>query len=151
MQLPEIEKRFPAYFENFSLPECAVEQEIEVYRACPTRRIERASFLNSFEENNFMISVDGDPSDPQEYCLSTCYRLRDIRRFVAIDSRFSPPFTLAKGTTHPSCGVSCFSKAWQPRRKNSHVDWWLYEGAEPWIHFIEVNYEEEYAAFPERR
>lgn len=146
-----MKKRFPSYFENFSLPECAVEQEIEVYRACPTRKIEKASFLNSFEEQGFMISAGRAADDPQEYCLSTCWNLRDIRRFVAIDSRFSPPFLLAKGITHPSCGVSCFSKEWKPKYKGSHVDWWLYKDAEPWLHFAEVNYEKEYAAFPERR
>lgn len=151
METHEIEKRFPSYFENFSLPDCAVEQSIDVYRACPTRKLERASFLNTYEENGFSITLGGRADDPQEYCLSTYQRLRDIKRFVSIDAKFSPPFVLARGTTDPSCGVSCPTKEWKKRHKSSHVDWWLYEGAEPWKHFAEVNYEEEYSAFPSRR
>ena len=150
MELSEIIKRFPAYFKNFTLPKCATEQEIEVYRACRTRKIEKASFLNSFEENGLKVAVGGDEGDPQEYCLSTYSKLKDIKRFVAIDSKYSPPFLLAKGITHPSCGVSCVTKEWRAQCKSSHVDWWLYEDAEPWVYFREVDYEKELTAVSER-
>ena len=50
MDVERIQKIFPKYFENFQLPEAAIEQEIEVYRACPTGKIEKASFLNTYEE-----------------------------------------------------------------------------------------------------
>lgn len=145
-----MKKCFPSYFQNFSLPGCAREQSISVYRACPTRKMEEASFLNSYEENGFTIAAGAKEDDPQQYCLSTCERLRDIHRFVAIDSRYSPPFTLARGTTHSACGVSCRTKDWKPKHKGSHVDWWLYVGATPWEHFSEVKYEEERKSFPER-
>lgn len=149
LEVSQLAARFPAYFQNFKLPDAAREQCIDVYRACRTHKVERASFLNTYEENGFAVSVGKRADDPQEYCLSTYWRLRDIHRFVAIDAKFSPPHTLARGHTHPSCGLSCKSKEWK-RCRNSHVDWWLYEGAEPWKHFEEVSYEEERAAFPER-
>lgn len=143
--------RFPSYFKNFTLPECAAEQLIYVYRACATRKIEQASFLNTYEENSFAITVDKEADDPQEYSLSTYERLRDVRRFVAVTAKFSPPLLLAKGATHPSCGVSCRTKEWKTRYKGSHVDWWLYKDSRPWEHFEEVDYEEELKCFPVRK
>lgn len=114
--------------------------------------VERDSFLNTYEENGFELDVEARIDDPQEYSLSTYERLRDIKRFVAVTAKFSPPYVLAKGITVPSCGVSCRTKDWKAQRKrDSHVDWWLYEGAEPWKHFEEVDYEEELRRFPERK
>lgn len=145
-----VAKIFPQYFENFQLPSAAIEQEIEVYRACPTRKIEKASFLNTYEQNGFKVSPDGRIDNPQEYCLSTYIRLKDIKRFVIIDSKYQPPWILAKGRTTTIDGKSCKSKDWKHCR-NSHVDWWLYENAEPWQAFEETTYEYEYEHFPERR
>lgn len=142
MDVERIKKIFPSYFENFRLPEAAIEQEIEVYRACKTRKIERESFLNSYEENGFKIPPDCDKNDPQQYSLSTYFRLNDIKRFVTIDSQYNPPFVLAKGHTTADDGRSCKSKDWK-KCKNSHVDWWLYVGAEPWRAFEETTYEHE--------
>lgn len=124
------------------MPDAAAEQEIYVYRACPTRKIQQASFLNTYEENGFQVSVGLRADDPQVYCLSTYFRLNDIRRFVIIDSRYNPPFLLVKGYTTGDCGVSCKTREWQPT-KGSHVDWWLYEGATPWLTFEETTYEYE--------
>lgn len=142
MDVDKMQKRFPAYFSNFRIPSEAVEQEIAVYRACPTRRIEKASFLNSYEENNFRIPPDSLVCDPQQYSLSTYMKLKDIRRFVVIDSKFQPPFLLAKGHTTKEDGLSCITSKWKPTR-GSHVDWWLYIGAEPWLAFEETTYEQE--------
>ena len=150
MDIEKAKKVFPAYFENFTLPDKAIEQEIDVYRACPTRRIEKASFLNTFEENGFKISPDADVNDPQEYCLSTFIRLKDVKRFVIVDSKFQPPWMLAKGHTTVEDGLSCKTKDWK-KCSNSHVDWWLYIGAEPWLAFEESTYEYEYENFSERR
>lgn len=142
MDIDRAQKIFPAYFANFEMPSTAKEQAIEVYRACPTRAVEAASFLNTFEENGFQISAGGELNDPQEYCLSTYIRLKDIKRFVTMDSRFQPPLTLAKGFTNPADGPSCITKTWK-RCKSSHVDWWLYVGARPWESFEGTDYETE--------
>lgn len=145
-----IRKIFPGYFENFEMPSAAVEQKIEVYRACPTGKIEKDSFLNTYEQNGFKNSVGMSKDDPQEYCLSTYIRLKDVRRFVIIDSKFQPPWKLAKGHTTEEDGLSCRSKEWK-RCRNSHVDWWLYLDAKPWLAFEETTYEYEYENFPDRR
>ena len=145
-----MKKVFPAYFENFTLPSVAVEQEINVYRACPTGKIERESFLNTFEENGFNVPVDKTSDDPQVYCLSTCVRPRDIKRFVAVDSKFQPPWLMARGHTTERDGVSCKTRDWK-KHKGSHVDWWLYTCAEPWLVFEECDYEFENKNFPDGR
>lgn len=144
------QKVFPAYFQNFEMPATAEEQVINVYRACPTRAIDHGSFLNTYEENGFNVPADKEANDPQVYCLSTCIRPKDIRRFVIIDSRFQPPWLMAKGCTSTTCGIACETKSWKPQvKRGSHVDWWLYENAEPWRFFEECNYEFEAEHFPD--
>lgn len=136
-------KVFPAYFKSIKLPPQARGQELAVYRACPTHKIEKASFLNSYEENGFCVSPDMDADDPRQYSLSTYIALKDIKRFVVIDSRYQPPWLLAKGHTTREDGLSCKTKDWKKGYKSSHVDWWLYEGAQPWAAFEEITYNEE--------
>ena len=150
-------KVFPEYFKNFTMPETAQEQEIEVYRACRTKKIERESFLNTYEENGFKVPADKREDDPQQYCLSTYRNPRDIKRFVVADKDYQPleskqyprPWALAKGHTTKEDGLSCMSNTWKTYKtqrkaqKDSHVDWWLYEGAEPWLAFEVTTYEEE--------
>ena len=142
MRDEQIKKVFPAFFENFQLPAEAKEQEIAVYRACRTRKLERESFLCTYEENGFRITADGKEDDPQEYCMSTYAKLKDVSRFVVVDSKYQPPWALAKGHTTAKDGVSCATKDWK-ECKSSHVDDWLYEGAEPWTAFELVDYDEE--------
>ena len=150
MDVERIQKIFPKYFENFQLPEAAIEQEIEVYRACPTGKIEKASFLNTYEENGFKVPPDKDIDDPQVYCMSTFFRLKDVRRFVILESKFQPPWLLARGHTTKVDGKSFKTRDWKKQR-GSHVDWWLYVDAKPWMAFEETDYEFEYEHFPERR
>lgn len=143
MRDEQIKKVFPAFFENFQLPAEAKEQEIAVYRACRTRKLERESFLCTYEENGFRITADGKEDDPQEYCMSTYAKLKDVSRFVVVDSKYQPPWALAKGHTTAKDGVSCATRDWKEKYRSSHVDDWLYEGAEPWTAFELVDYDEE--------
>lgn len=52
MNNKQAEKKFPLYFNNFEIPEWAREQELEVFRACATGKVDRESFMNSFEETD---------------------------------------------------------------------------------------------------
>ena len=105
MDKEKAEKIFPSYFKNFSMPKWAREQELEVYRACATGKADSKSFLNSYEENGFKISVNGRSDDPQEYSLSTYMKFKDVKRFMAMDSRYGVPFVIAKGVTSPAHGI----------------------------------------------
>lgn len=141
------EKKFPSYFENFEMPEWAREQELEVYRACATGKVDEKSFLNSFEENGFQVSLGGEEDDPQEYSLSSYTKFKDVKRFMTMDSRFGVPFKIAKGITKPVHGICLETKEWKKnlgiKYRGSHVDWWLYENAEPWKEFEEVILDED--------
>lgn len=117
-----------------------------VYRACATGNTDKESFLNSFEENDFKISAGGNYDDPSEYSLSTYTKFRDVKRFMNLTSKYKVPFTIAKGITNPICGPSLETKIWKQalgqKSKSSHVDWWIYEDAEPWLNFKVVNIDE---------
>lgn len=142
MNREQAEKKFPSYFVNFEIPEWAREQELEVFRACATGKIEKESFLNTYEENGFSVSQGKEIDDPQEYSLSSYRKFKDVKRFMTMDSRFGVPFKIAKGKTNPMHGICLETKEWKKKLgvkyKGSHVDWWLYENAEPWIEFEEV-------------
>ena len=145
MDKEKAEKIFPSYFKNFSMPKWAREQELEVYRACATGKADSKSFLNSYEENGFKISVNGRSDDPQEYSLSTYMKFKDVKRFMAMDSRYGVPFVIAKGVTSPAHGICLETKEWKrylgQKYRGSHVDWWLYTNVKPWQEFEVIEYE----------
>lgn len=145
MNEEQIRKKFPAYMDSIELPTCAKEQEIIVYRACRTRRIEKESFLNTYEENGYQILAHPslEENDPQHFSMSTYVKVKELKRFCSTNQKkYQPPYLLAKGITKGCCGVSCLTSEWK-KKKGSHVDWWLYENATPWEYFVEVNYDEE--------
>ncbi len=139
MEKEKAKKKFPSYFRNFEMPEWAREQELTVYRACATGRADQNSFLNSYEENGYHISANGKIDDPEEYSLSVYTKYRDVKRFMKMDSRYGVPFTIAEGITKPVHGICLETKEWKKKLgekyRGSHVDWWLYIGAEPWKEF----------------
>lgn len=142
----QAKKKFPSYFKNFEIPKWAREQELVVYRACATGKADKQSFLNSYEENGFQISAGGEMDDPQEYSLSVYLKFKDVKRFMTMDSRFGIPFVIAKGITKPVHGICLETKEWKRnlgiKYKGSHVDWWLYDDAEPYREFEVI--EDEY-------
>lgn len=142
----QAKKKFPSYFKNFEIPKWAREQELAVYRACATGKADKQSFLNSYEENGFQISAGGEMDDPQEYSLSVYLKFKDVKRFMTMDSRFGIPFVIAKGITKPVHGICLETKEWKRnlgiKYKGSHVDWWLYDDAEPYREFEVI--EDEY-------
>ena len=138
-----IKKIFPEYFQNFKMPQWAREQSLEVYRACATGKVDEKSFLNSYEENGFKVSNPDKINNASEYSLSTYTKFKDVKRFMTMDSRYGVPFVIAKGTTNPLHGICLETKEWQrnlgERTKTSHVDWWLYKDAKPYLEFQVVS------------
>ena len=121
------------------MPEWAREQELEVYRACATGQVDKKSFLNSYEENGNKIKQGGRVDDPQEYSLSSYTKFKDVKRFMTMTSGYGVPFVIAKGNTNPIHGICLETKEWKKnlneKYRGSHVDWWLYEDAEPFKEF----------------
>lgn len=135
----KLRKKFPSYFDRFELPEGAKEQRIEVFRACKTSKIDKESFIPTFEENGYSYLHNDDSSDPGVYSLSTYEKLKDIKRFAVTNRDCRPPYKIAKGITEPECGPSQRTKERKkernPKYKSSHVDWWIYENEKPHQHF----------------
>lgn len=146
MNEEKIVKKFPSYFNNFEMPKWAREQELEVYRACATGKVDRESFLNSYEENGNKINQGGKADDPQEYSLSSYTKFRDVKRFMTMTSSYGVPFVIAKGVTNPQYGICLETKEWKrylnEKYKGSHVDWWLYEDSEPFKGFEVIESED---------
>ncbi len=147
MKVENAKKKFPSYFENFEMPMWAREQELEIYRACPTGKVEKESFLNTFEYNGFKVNAGASVEDPAQYSLSGFMKYKHVKRFATIDSRYGIPHKIAKGITKPIHGICLETKEWKKelgdkKYKGSHVDWWLYEDSEPWIEFEEVSVDE---------
>ncbi len=147
MNKEQAKKKFPSYFEKFEIPEWAREQELEVFRALPTGKVDKESFLNTYEENGFKVNVGEEENDPSQYSLSTYLRSKDVKRFMKITSSYGVPYKIAKGITNPIHGICLETREWkknlgEKKYKGSHVDWWLYEDAEPWKEFKEVTVNE---------
>ena len=133
--MTSIDKIFPDYYKRFKLPIGAHEESIKVYRACRSGKCDKDSFLTTFEENGFLV-VDGvDTTDPSNYSMSTYENPKDVKRFAKLNSDMQVPYRIAIGYTNPIHGLVQRAREKNKKSKSSHVDWWLYKNATPWIEF----------------
>lgn len=114
----------------FKVPEGAKEMEIQVYRACRSGKCNKESFLPTFEQQNNVYKENDDKEDPGVYSLSVYENPKHIKRFVMLDSDMHIPYKIAKGETKRQYGLVQRTKDRKPKSK-SHIDWWLFEGADP--------------------
>ena len=49
--------------------------------------------------------------------------------------RHHPKAFIAKGVTEGTCGPCQLTSEREKGRKDSHVDWWIYEESEPQLYF----------------
>lgn len=135
MNVEKMQKKFPSYFHeeanihNIDIPpkDSVSAPPISVYRACPTNKIEKESFLNSYEENGFKV-LKGLEGNPSAYSMSVYTEKKYLKRFTTINNPYKNPLKIAKGTLSPEIGV------WK-QGKGGHVDFWQYEGANVHNHF----------------
>lgn len=133
-----MERKFPSYFENFTMPVGAREERLTVYRACQTGKADNESFMSTYEENGFKCPDDMDIDDPGVYSLSVYEKPKDVKRFAAMTSSFHVPYAIAIGETAPKHGLIQPTRE-RTGRRGSHVDWWLYENASPQDEFSVVD------------
>ena len=139
MERSEILKKFPSAFPIDKLPEGAKEENISVYRVCETGKIEAASFLPTYLDVLAHTKENEGDEDIGHYSLSVYEKRQDIKkRYKCLKMRRSPKAVVGKGTTDCSCGVVQRSKE-RTGQKDSHIDWWIYEGAEPHKYFEEID------------
>lgn len=139
-------RMFPEYFEQFNMPpQEAREEIIEAYRACRTNKLERESFLSTYEENGFKFFCEDDQYDPSTFSMSVYEKPRDVKRFAVTNSDMRPPYAIAKGNTLPIYGKVLRTKEYKAGyKKSSHIDWWLYQDAEPYNDFELIDDFKEY-------
>lgn len=145
-------KIFPDYFSDGAIEKIKLwgnEDEIKVYRVSKHGDIKLA-FLNSYEEIvEGLIKVrESDKEKRLKKCqvnidslsVSCYYQYKDIEYYYDVTLKDDyPERKLLEGKTVCSCGLSQITDIRKNRVKDSHVDWWLYCGATPWMAFSEVN------------
>lgn len=140
MKKEKAQKLFPLYMRHISLPDGAASEEAEVFRICKTGKVEKDSFLPTYEEYKMDDRIEElDLSNPGSYSLSVWEKKRDARRMHTFFSKKIPAVIVAKGITATECGMIQRTREREGKNKKSHIDWWLYEDSEPHKYFEEVN------------
>lgn len=135
-----VEKKFPSFFPENIIPEDAEYREEKVYRICRWGKIDKDAFISTYEEyiRGNIQNKDLDLSDPGTYSTSTFFNKRDARGILKCITRYKPAAIVALGKTNPEYGPIQVTKN-RTGQKNSHVDWWLFEQADPSDEFEEVD------------
>lgn len=143
MERSVIEKKFPSAFPVDKLPKEAKEECIEVYRVCETGKVEADSFLPTYLDVLVQTKENVDDEDIGHFSMSVYEKWKDIKkRYKFFKKRRFPEAIIAKGVTDCSCGPVQRSGE-RTGQKDSHIDWWLYDGAQPHIFFEKVDLESE--------
>ena len=135
----EILRKFPVGFPTTKLPEGIKEEAIEVYRICRTGKVEEGSFLPTYLDE-LSKTKENEGLEGQEigyYSLSTYEKKKDAKNKLKFFRGKQPIAIAAKGVTDCSCGVIQRTKE-RKYCRDSHVDWWIYDGVYPHMFFYEV-------------
>lgn len=133
-------KCFPENFETDILPKNAKNENKFVYRIIKYGKINRDSFIGTFEEiNRGLIPRKKflNLSDPGLYSTSCNIKYSEAEYVLNMFMRHHPKVFIAKGETEGSCGP-CQLTSEREERNDTHVDWWIYDEADPQIYFSEV-------------
>lgn len=132
---------FPDDFEQKILPQNVHLSKKEVYRVMKKGYIDREGFFSTYEEIMRGLIPPGDklkrPNDPSLYSTSCNMELSDAQYILGILSGHHPAPVIVHGTIHPECGPWQLTSE-RTGRTDSHVDWWVYDKAEPQMYFREV-------------
>ena len=94
--------------------------------------------MNSYEQNGFRVDPMLDEDDPRQFSLSTYEKPKDVKRFASMDSDMHVPFKIAIGFTVPVYGLAQRTRE-RIKKRDSHVDWWLYKDATPYANMSQRN------------
>lgn len=138
---------FPEDFEERILPKGAKPENKQVYRIIKSGIIDRDSFISTYEEivrGSRCKPKKLDLEDPGIYSVSCFMDLDDIEYFKNVFMRRNPELLVAKGITDSSCGPCQLTSERKPVKENSksHVDWWVYQDANPQNFFEEMKINE---------
>lgn len=141
---------FPNYFSESVCNEICKHgkgQNILVYRVGKYGNNDKNAFLNYYEEVVEGLKVVRNKEKYLEKCrhdidrLSvSCYEnIEDIEDYYKLTLKDTyPQRILLQGETQKEHGLSGRTKERKSSCVSSHVDWWLFDKAKPWIAFKEV-------------
>lgn len=135
-------KEFPEKFEEEILPKGAAHKRKTVYRIIKSGKIDREGFISTYEEVKRGLIPEPkrglNLNDPGTYSTSCNMVYEEAEYWLDVFMRHHPKALIAKGITEPSCGPSQLTSE-REARDDTHVDWWIYEEAQPQIFFEEVD------------
>lgn len=134
-------KCFPKNFETEILPKGAKEENKSVYRVIKYGTINRDSFIGTYEEiQRGLIPPKKriNLNDPGIYSTSCNIDYSEAEYALNMFMRHHPKAFIAKGETEKTCGP-CQLTSEREVRKDTHVDWWVFEESEPQTYFKEVD------------
>ncbi len=146
-----IEHIFPDYFSSDArqkILENGAENNFIVYRVNKYGKDNTIAFLNYYEETirglkiiraNRRAKTLEKYSNDINYLSVSCYRdIEDIIYYYNVTLKKDyPQRILLKGHLSGTHGLSQLTSERIAEKKNSHVDWWLYKNAAPWVDFEE--------------
>lgn len=143
--MSEFPSCFPKNFESEILPPEAKHEDKNVYRVIKNGEINRDSFISTFEE--IKRGLRNEPKkginlkDPGTYSTSCFENREDVQYVLDIcmknKKKDKPRAFIAKGVTEKHCGPSQATRERKMDKKDSHVDWWIYEDSSPDLYFKE--------------
>lgn len=137
-------KCFPENFETEILPKGAKEENKSVYRVIKYGTIDRDSFISTYEEiQRGMIPPKKrlNLNDPGIYSTSCNMDYSEAEYALNMFMRHHPKAFISEGETEKTCGP-CQLTSEREERKDTHVDWWVFEEANPQMYFKEVDQNE---------
>lgn len=143
MNVEHAKKVFPVFFPKNIVPKDAEYTEKEVYRVCRSGKIDHDAFLSTYEDVVIkkLYQINNiDFNDPGTYSTSTFENIKNARNILKCICKYSPPALLAFGTIKAEYGPCQLTKLREPKRKDSHVDWWIFDEVDPSSEFREVDY-----------
>lgn len=135
---------FPENFEKEILPKEAKEENKNVYRVIKSGKIDRNSFIGTFEEMKRGLIPKKkriNLNDPGLYSTSCNIDYSEAEYALNMFMRHYPEPKIAKGVTQGICGP-CQLTSEREVRDDTHVDWWVYEKSQPQLYFKEVEDDE---------
>lgn len=133
---------FPACFpENFETELLPITQEdskeLDVYRIIKRGVLNREAFIGSMEESERgLVNKKYPPHNCGSYGTSCNENLEEIYYLIDTFMSKKPKVEVAKGKTVVCCGPSQRTKDRDPSHASEgHVDWWIYDEAQPQEHF----------------
>ena len=144
---------FPDYFSENSVKliiSNGKPDSLHIYRVGKYGKDKTTAFLNYYDEIQQGLKTVRNPEKYLEKCknnmvqlsVSCYYDIDDLTYYFEVTLKDTyPERILLEGISNPCHGLIQKTSERKTETKNSHVDWWLYKNATPWIDFNEVTNE----------